>query len=161
MNWEAIGAVGELAGGLVVIASLLYLGQQVRISRRQQRGEAFERLIQMSTDIRRDVTNNPQLAMVISKAIQRESLDHAEMLQLRLHVEKWPNLLHAGYQYWRSGAIDDSEWASLSKPFSRDIENHLNGEGNLRDKIMFEMMHHMPIEMQTHFGINRQSAAGT
>ena len=161
MNWEAIGAVGELAGGLVVIASLLYLAQQVRIGRKQQRVDAFERLIHMSSDIRRDVTNNPQLAMVISKAIQGESLDHAEMLQLQLHVEKWPNLIHAAYQYWRSGAIDDPEWVVLSEPFSRDLENHRNGKGNLRDKIMFEMMQSMPTDVQTYFRINSESTDGT
>ena len=34
MNWEAVGAIGEVAGGFVVILSLLYLGAQLRQSNR-------------------------------------------------------------------------------------------------------------------------------
>ena len=30
MNWEAIGAVGELVGGVAVIATLIYLSLQIR-----------------------------------------------------------------------------------------------------------------------------------
>ena len=33
MNWEAIGAVGELVGGVAVIATLVYLAIQVRHSK--------------------------------------------------------------------------------------------------------------------------------
>ena len=33
MNWEAIGAIGELVGGIAVIATLIYLAIQVRQSK--------------------------------------------------------------------------------------------------------------------------------
>ena len=33
MNWEAIGAIGELVGGIAVIATLIYLAIQVRHSK--------------------------------------------------------------------------------------------------------------------------------
>ena len=33
MNWEAIGAVGEVAGAIAVVVTLIYLGIQVRHSR--------------------------------------------------------------------------------------------------------------------------------
>jgi hypothetical protein len=32
MNWEAIGAIGEIAGAIAVFASLIYLGKQIRRS---------------------------------------------------------------------------------------------------------------------------------
>ena len=35
MNWEALGAIGELIGALGVIISLVYLGTQIRFSGRQ------------------------------------------------------------------------------------------------------------------------------
>ena len=34
MNWEALGAIGELLGGLVVIVSVVYLARQIRQSNR-------------------------------------------------------------------------------------------------------------------------------
>ena len=34
MNWEAIGAIGEIIGAIAVLATLLYLAQQIRQSNR-------------------------------------------------------------------------------------------------------------------------------
>ena len=45
MNWEAIGAIGELFGGVVVVLTIIYLSQQVRQSNKFAKAEA-ERDIQ-------------------------------------------------------------------------------------------------------------------
>jgi len=37
MNWEIAGALGEILGALAVVASLLYLGTQVRTQNRESR----------------------------------------------------------------------------------------------------------------------------
>jgi hypothetical protein len=37
MNWEAIGAIGELIGAVVVVVSLVYLAAQVRQDTEQAR----------------------------------------------------------------------------------------------------------------------------
>jgi len=37
MNWNAIGAVGEIAGAAAVVISLLYLGKQIRSQNRESR----------------------------------------------------------------------------------------------------------------------------
>ncbi len=36
VNWEAIGAVGEIAGAMAVVITLLYLARQVQHARREQ-----------------------------------------------------------------------------------------------------------------------------
>ena len=41
MNWDAIGAVGEIAGAAAVIISLVYLARQMIISNRLAKAEAF------------------------------------------------------------------------------------------------------------------------
>ena len=35
MNWEAIGAIGEVFGGIAVLATLVYLAVQVRQAKKQ------------------------------------------------------------------------------------------------------------------------------
>jgi hypothetical protein len=44
MNWEAIGSIAELVGGLGVVASLLYLGVQIRQNTRSLRAATYESL---------------------------------------------------------------------------------------------------------------------
>lgn len=41
MNWEAIGAVGEVLGAVVVVASVIYLGVQIKHNTRASRDEAY------------------------------------------------------------------------------------------------------------------------
>lgn len=45
MNWEALGAVGELAGAFVIVATIIYLSRQIRESNRHAKAEA-EREVQ-------------------------------------------------------------------------------------------------------------------
>jgi len=41
MNWDAIGAVGEIVGALAVVATLAYLALQVRASTRESEANAY------------------------------------------------------------------------------------------------------------------------
>ena len=42
MNWEAIGAVGEVAGAIGVIATLTYLAVQIRLNTKAIRGATLD-----------------------------------------------------------------------------------------------------------------------
>lgn len=44
MNWEAIAAVGEVSGAVAVVASVLYLGLQVREANRESRAASVHAL---------------------------------------------------------------------------------------------------------------------
>ena len=45
MNWDAIGAIAELVGAMGVIASLFYLGTQIRQNTRSVRASSYHALI--------------------------------------------------------------------------------------------------------------------
>lgn len=47
MEWDAIGAIGEILGAVAVFASLLYLGAQIRMSNRLARAESRENANEM------------------------------------------------------------------------------------------------------------------
>jgi hypothetical protein len=51
MNWEAIGAVAELAGALGVILSLLYLAAQIRTSNESTRAQMEQTRLTNFTDL--------------------------------------------------------------------------------------------------------------
>jgi hypothetical protein len=58
MNWDAVGAVGEILGALGVIVSLAYLALQIRKSDQTARAESLQAL----WDGARDRSFNPQFA---------------------------------------------------------------------------------------------------
>jgi K+ transporter len=41
MNWDAIGAVGEMIGALALVVTIAYLALQVRASTNESEGNAF------------------------------------------------------------------------------------------------------------------------
>ena len=45
MNWDAIGAIGELVGGLIVVASLIFVGYQLRQTSMIERAKAQRDLL--------------------------------------------------------------------------------------------------------------------
>ena len=45
MNWDAIGAIGEIVGAGAVVISLVYLAVQIRFSARSARSEAVRTAI--------------------------------------------------------------------------------------------------------------------
>ncbi|MGR8949492.1 MAG: hypothetical protein ACU84Q_15715 [Gammaproteobacteria bacterium] len=45
MNWEAVGAIGELVGGLIVVASLIFVGYQLRQTSMIERAKAQRDLL--------------------------------------------------------------------------------------------------------------------
>ncbi len=51
MNWEAIGAIAELAGALGVILSLLYLAAQIRTSNESSKAQMEQTRLTNFTDL--------------------------------------------------------------------------------------------------------------
>lgn len=61
MNWEAIGAIGEIAGAIGVIATLLYLSVQVRSSTLASRVESNLAATRMYTDFLSGLIHSPEI----------------------------------------------------------------------------------------------------
>ena len=76
MNWEAIGALAELAGATGVVLTLVYLSVQLRQNTRAIQGSevAYRSNLEMATnarffDLRRDVYADPELASIWSRGL--------------------------------------------------------------------------------------------
>ena len=62
LNWEAIGAIGEVVGGVAVIATLLYLAVQIRQNAQIVRNAASLSVNEGLAEINRRVSNDPEFA---------------------------------------------------------------------------------------------------
>ena len=82
INWEALGAVAELAGAVGVIASLFYLGSQLR--RNSESIEAATALSISEATQQRLLApaQTPSLAEAFSKMVAGEELSQAERVQV-------------------------------------------------------------------------------
>ena len=64
MNWDAIGAIGEIIGALAVVITLFYLARQVKHSTRMARAEMTKDLYLASRTAIMDVAASDRLAEI-------------------------------------------------------------------------------------------------
>ena len=62
LNWEAVGAIGEVVGGIAVIATLLYLAIQVRQNAESVRNAASLSVNEGLAEINRRLSNDSEFA---------------------------------------------------------------------------------------------------
>ena len=79
MNWEAVGAIGELAGAGGVIVSLLYLAMQIRRQNVESRFAAVHELVSQTNAFFGAAAENNEVATIWVKGIENfEALDQIE-----------------------------------------------------------------------------------
>ena len=78
MNWEAIGAVGELIGAAAVVLTLVYLSLQMRQNTLMLRSQSRRQVLEgLTTDTER-VLLNPHLKAIWKKYLRDEVLSEDE-----------------------------------------------------------------------------------
>ena len=92
MNWEALGAIAELIGAVGVIASLIYVGFQVRQNTRSMRAATYDSLVR---------SNGEWLAPLIQDAALAESFEVAVTSWTDVQEAQRPRVMYLLTQLFR------------------------------------------------------------
>jgi len=84
MNWDAIGAVGEVLGAIAVVATLLYLASQTRHTRLAVESAGNIGTAEAHSRFRLALMTNPELAALLAKANADPNVTEAERIQLQM-----------------------------------------------------------------------------
>ncbi len=116
MNWEAIGAVGEIAGAAAVFASLVYLSLQIRQNTRAIRGSAERETVSLQQSALQPVAASLELADVHGRAlIQLHEMSPAEQIQFhRTMTALFQSFESAFYQH-RASLIGGEIYSRIVK----------------------------------------------
>ena len=68
MNWDAIGAVGEIVGALAVVISIVYLALQIRQNSRLVRSSGYQTAVQTANHFLESLSSNPETLKVFQTA---------------------------------------------------------------------------------------------
>ena len=82
MNWDAIGAIGEIVGAIAVVATLVYLATQIRVASVAAESQGSYSSAEVYSRYRHAVINNPGIVAAIAKANAGNHLTAQEDLQL-------------------------------------------------------------------------------
>ena len=126
MNWEALGAIAELIGGLGVIATLAYLAIQIRQNTRSMRASTYQNILLTSIETRRTIAQDEGLAkLMVATRRPLGELDELARFRIRnVAVAILRTFENAHYQYTR-GMIEEMLW----EPWTANIEYFCRGFG--------------------------------
>ena len=111
MNWEAIGAVGELIGAVTVVLTLLYLAIQIRQNSQAVKNTAAQALLSELNDCLRLGSSNPDTARaVILGQTLFDELSEEGRAQFITWIFAWMRTIEQAYFQYVQGYIDEEMW---------------------------------------------------
>lgn len=127
MNWDAIGAVGEIIGAIAVVVSLLYLALQIRAQNSQAKLTALHEMSREQR-IASEILAQKDLSEIFVRANKDYgSLSEAESVQLIVVITGLFRAWERAFLENRDGNLDANVWAALSRDYIQPM-----GAGSFR-----------------------------
>ncbi len=103
MNWDAIGAIGEIIGAAAVLVTLIYLALQVRQTRKMQLAESIRATRAERREFFTSLRDSPFIPAILEKVANRAELSYSEATRLTAHqAANWGQL----YSAWLQDKLD-------------------------------------------------------
>jgi len=119
VNWDAIGAVAELVGAIGVIASLVYLGVQIRQNTRSTNAAAFHDLNSSLSQMSATLVANRDAARLFRVGMQDlNALEPDEVVQFFNLLNFNFRHLESAYVQYKQGIREERSWVG----WQSDIE---------------------------------------
>ena len=116
MNWDALGAVAELAGAVGVIISLVYLGVQIRIQNRESRLNSVSESIRQFNDVLAGIAHNSELCSIWVRGLTDfEALDVEERARFSAHTGRVFRVIEGLFEYQLEGRLKPHTWAAMER----------------------------------------------
>ena len=128
MNWEAIGAVGEILSALAVLVTLVYLAAQIKRSNDLSRFNAVKELFRNFNDLHRQVGTDPTLRQLLMKTDELSADEREQLYTFALmYCNAWTSVQIA----YDSNQID----AVLYAPAVKDVQVEIDRWPNFRSAV--------------------------
>ena len=110
MNWEAIGAIGEVIGALAVVASLIYLAGQVRHNNQLARNDSLQAVLQSEMNFAAIIIDN---AGIWDRLIAGETFtDREERRRATILYNLYLVDSANRFNQFKSGFLENQNWES-------------------------------------------------
>ena len=138
VNWEALGAVAELAGAVGVIASLFYLGSQLR--RNSESIEAATALSVAEATQQRLLApaQTPELAEAFSKMFLGEELSAAERVQVAFFNRATIRGIESTFVQHKRGLLSDDVRRGYEALLERQLRFPVFQDWWLNERLSFD-----------------------
>jgi hypothetical protein len=119
INWEAVQAISESLGLIIVVSSLIYVGLQVRQNAKATRAATMNNMMNAWGDAYRGLSESENVGRLCWTGVQNPSeLSGADRWRFSVQVAAlFHNFQNAHYQ-WKLGVYDEDSWVAQSHYFA-------------------------------------------
>lgn len=111
MNWDAIGAIGEIVGAVAVVITLAYLAAQVRSGKHALRTNVRDSAFQQLQDWNLHLVQDEKLPLLFQQgARDLDGLDDAEQARFVHVAYSFIKLFENLYLHHRDGSLGAEGW---------------------------------------------------
>lgn len=129
MNWDAIGAIGEIVGALAVVLTLAYLAIEVRRNRLMSESNAVDALSAGLNQVNISLLNNPESAALwVEGFSDPDSLDTVNWTRFYFMGQTYLNHFVTIHKHYQTGALPEPEWLA----YGRGMAHVFNSPGGRR-----------------------------
>ena len=118
MNWDAIGAIGEILGAIAVFASLIYLAAQIRNQNRESRMSSMHDIRLGFREILNSVDNSGNSEIMLKAIADYDSLTPPENLRLIAVVTRVLHVWEEAFLLYDAGDLAERMWVPMLNQFS-------------------------------------------
>jgi hypothetical protein len=116
MSWDALAAVAELLGAILVFATLVYVAKQIRQNTAAVTTATYESVLSGYNSINMVVANNSDLARVASDGLYSpDALTDHETVQFGFLMQSFCNQWLKLLRLRQSGALSSRDWESFAQ----------------------------------------------
>ena len=124
MNWEALGAIGELIGAVAVLMTLIYLALQIRETNRATRVQMESVGGQWWSQHNREMIHDPEMIELIEAGLRdAKGLDDADRRRFTWWLAALFYFFQNQHTQYIEGTISIDSWQSSQKTIDGLIHN--------------------------------------
>lgn len=115
MNWEAVGAFGEVFGAFTVVATLVYLARQIRSSAAANHVTAYHQAQQQLWSAAETVASDPILSELVANTIGGgiDTLSPPDRIRVEFLMGSFLFGMEIMMGLYRKGYIDSELWQNV------------------------------------------------
>ncbi len=113
MNWEAVGAIGEILGAVGVIATLVYLARQINQNTTTVRASSAAAVSEANTSLSTLLAQDAEVNRLFwSSLSDRDSLPEEEQRRADAIIATYIGVMEQAHDLFLEGAISEEKWTS-------------------------------------------------
>ena len=123
MNWDAIGAIGEILGALAVVTSLLYLATQIRGQNREAKVAAVHDISQALGNHVSQLQDPEKTELLVEAMSGWDDFSPTSRLRFIGFFIPALRIFEDGYFQWRQGRLEEATWNTMIAQLTDFMDN--------------------------------------